>query len=71
MSIERELGRVQARMNAVEKDLDQIKTDLRQIRDVVISVKGGWRMILLMTSISAAIGAAGAKILTFFGTIPK
>lgn len=71
MSTEREIGRVQARMNAFEKDLDEIKADVRQIRDVVISVKGGWRTILLMASVSAAIGALGAKLATLLGLFSK
>jgi len=71
MRAEHELGRLEARIDAFEKDLDEIKADVRQTRDAVISVKGGWRIIVLMTSVSAAVGAIGAKLALALGLVPK
>jgi len=71
MSTEKELGHLGGRMDAVEKDLDEIKTDVRQIRDAVLSVKGGWKTIVLIASVSAAVGALGAKIVPLLPLFPK
>ena len=71
MQTERELGQLAARMDAFEKDLDEIKSDVRQTRDAVISVKGGWRTIAVLVSVSAAVGAAGAKLALVMGFVPK
>ena len=71
MSTERELGGLAARMDKVETDLAEMKSDLREIRDTVISVKGGWRTIVIMCSVSAAVGALAAKLAPFLGGLPR
>ena len=71
MSTERELGELGARTDAVERDIKAIKSDLREIRDMVMSVKGGWRTIVIMCSVSAAVGALAAKLAPLFGALPR
>jgi len=71
MSTERELGALDARMDTVENDLAEMKSDLREIRDTVISVKGGWRTIVIMCSVSAAVGALAAKLAPLIGALPR
>lgn len=60
---ERELGGVQARLEALEEGQTQIQRDVREIRDVVVSVKGGWKTIAVIASLSAAIGGLIAKLI--------
>ncbi|WP_210324339.1 hypothetical protein [Aestuariivirga litoralis] len=57
-SIERELGNLQARMEAVESELHAIREDMREIRDVLVSAKGGWRLFMLAFGFAASVGAA-------------
>ena len=71
MSTEKELGRLEARMDAMEADMTDIKKDVRQIRDAALSVKGGWKTIVIFASVSAAVGALGAKVFPLLGSIPK
>ena len=71
MSTEKELGHLCGRMDAVEEDLSEIKNDVREIRDAVLKVKGGWKTIVLLASVSAAVGALGAKLIPLIGLIPK
>ena len=68
---ERELGGVQARLEALEEGQDVIKRDVREIRDVVVSVKGGWKTIAVIASLSAAIGALIVKLGTWLMLLPK
>lgn len=68
---ERELGGVQARLEALEEGQTQIQRDVREIRDVVVSVKGGWKTIAVIASLSAAIGGLIAKIIPWLMSLPK
>ena len=68
---ERELGGVQARLEELEKGQDQIKKDVREIRDVVVSVKGGWKTIAVIASLSAAVGGVIVKFLAWVSFLPK
>ena len=71
MSTDKDLGHLEGRMDSVEKDLDEIKSDVRQIRDAVLSVRGGWKTLVVLASISAAVGALGAKLAPLLGLIPR
>ncbi len=55
--MEREVGRLEARMETVETELQGIRADVREIRDALVSARGGW--VLLTAAISLAV-AAGA-----------
>ena len=68
---ERELGGVQARLEELEKGQEQIKRDVREIRDVVVSVKGGWKTIAVIASLSAAVGGIIAKIIPWIMSLPR
>lgn len=68
---ERELGGVQARLEELERGQQQIKDDVREIRDVVVSVKGGWKTIAVIASLSAAVGVFLTKISAWFLMLPR
>ncbi|MGQ0485714.1 MAG: hypothetical protein ACT4SY_10225 [Hyphomicrobiales bacterium] len=63
MSIEREVGALQARMAAVESEIQAIRTDVREIRDVLVTARGGWKMLTLLIAFSVSLGAAIGKFL--------
>lgn len=60
---ERELGGVQERLEELERGQEQIKRDVREIRDVVVSVKGGWKTLSIIAALSAAVGGLIAKFI--------
>lgn len=68
---ERELGGVQARLEALEQGQAQIQHDVREIRDVVVSVKGGWKTIAVIASLSAGVGALITKIGAWLAMLPR
>lgn len=51
------LGDHGARITTVEKDIHEMKDDVREIRDVVVQAKGGWKLVVLVI---AALGTAGS-----------
>lgn len=66
-SIERELGNLQARMEAVEHELQAVRGDIREIRDAVTSARGGWRLLIVTIGLAATLGAAfehGLRVLS-------
>ena len=57
MSLEREVGALQARMETVESELHAMREDVREIRDALVSARFGWRIILIMVSLATSCGA--------------
>jgi chromosome condensin MukBEF ATPase and DNA-binding subunit MukB len=56
-SIEREVGKLEARMENVEQELAAIRDDVRQIRDALVGLKGGWLALTLLVTIATSLGA--------------
>jgi hypothetical protein len=61
LNIEREIGNLEARMQAVEADAQAMRIDVREIRDALVGVKGGWRALMIVIGLAATIGAALGK----------
>jgi CHAD domain-containing protein len=62
-SFDREIGELRARMAAVETDLHDMRRDVREIRDALVGLRGGWRVLSLVVAISASFGAVASKAL--------
>jgi hypothetical protein len=60
-NLHRQMGELQARMLAVEADLDELKQDVRGIRDTLATFRGGWRALALIVAASASLGALVSK----------
>lgn len=60
-NIERDIGNLEARMRAVESELHAMRIDVREIRDALVGVKGGWRTLMIVIGLAASIGAALGK----------
>ena len=61
--LERELGAFSARITALEQDLRDLRSDVREIRDALVTVRGGWKALTLIVGVSASLGAAFAKLM--------
>ena len=55
----------------VRKDLDEVKDDLKAIREVLSQAKGGWKTLMLVAGISSTIGALLAKVAPWFVVAPR
>jgi chromosome condensin MukBEF ATPase and DNA-binding subunit MukB len=64
--MEREVGRLEARMETVETELHAIRADVREIRDALVSAKGGWLILTAALSMAAAAGAMATNYLPTF-----
>ena len=66
-SLDRDIGRLEAKMANFETDMQLLQGDVREIRDALVGYKGGWRVLTLIVATSAGLGALIAKMpLTVF-----
>ena len=63
MPNDRELGAFSARISALEADMADLRRDVREIRDALVTVRGGWKALTLIVGVSASLGAAFAKFM--------
>ena len=68
MTLEREVGALQARMETVEQELQGIRSDVREIRDALVGARGSWKAICLVVGLSVSLGAAVGKLLPYLLT---
>lgn len=62
-TIERDLGALEARMEAVEQEVQAMRRDVREIRDAVVTARGGWKVATVVIGLSASMGAVLGKLL--------
>ena len=55
--IDRELGELSARLKTLEREMSEMRDDIRWMRDQVQQSKGGWRTIAFLISASGILGA--------------
>jgi chromosome condensin MukBEF ATPase and DNA-binding subunit MukB len=65
MPIEREVGALQARMETVEAQVLTMSHDVREIRDAIVTARGGWKTLTLVIGFSVSLGAMIGKLLPF------
>ena len=60
------VAKMEVQVERLESDVTEIKSDVRAIRATLDKVDGGWRMLLVVGSISAALGSFITKALTLW-----
>lgn len=62
LTLERDFGALEARMETVESELQSISRDVREIRDTLAGIRGGWKVLTVLIGLSASLGAAAVKL---------
>lgn len=70
-SEQKEIGRLEARVDNMETDVREMRADVREIRDVILQAKGSWKTLVMVSGASAAIGALVAKLAAFIPHLPR
>lgn len=65
--LHRDLGRVEGRLGKVESDVDDVKRMVAEMHQTITEAKGGWKTLLMVGGVSAAIASGLTKFLSFFG----
>jgi hypothetical protein len=60
---EREVGELSVRVTAIEKSLQALASDVREIRDALLTFRGGNRMLALLVASAASLGAGIATLI--------
>ena len=56
-SLERDVGALEARMETVEHEIHAMRRDVREIRDALVTARGGWKTLTLVIGFSLSLGA--------------
>jgi len=62
---DRELGRLGEKVDQIEKDLAEMKSDMREVRDIVVRAWGGWKALLMVAGAAAFLGGLIVSILAW------
>lgn len=63
--IHRQLGALDARMDAVERDIREMKADVRETRDAMRNASSSWKALVFLGGTAAAIGALAMQFLSW------
>jgi hypothetical protein len=61
-TLEREVGKLEARMETVELELQAIRQDVREIRDALVGTRGGWKIITIAITLATSAGVLVGKL---------
>ena len=55
----------------IKKSVDEMRDDLREIKEVLSQAKGGWKTLLLVAGVSSAVGGLLVKLSPWLAFAPK
>ena len=61
-TLERDVGALEARMQTVEQEIHEMRKDVCEIRDALVTARGGWKTLMLVIGFSVSLGAAITKL---------
>ena len=61
-NIERDVGALEARMATVEQEIHAMRHDVREIRDALVTARGGWKTLTLVIGFSITFGAVLSRL---------
>lgn len=64
--VEVSVARMEVQVERLEKDMAEMKDDVKAIRATLDRASGGWKMLLVVGGLSAAIGSFITKALTLW-----
>lgn len=77
-SIHHDLGRHDAQIEGLQQQVKQLHRDMQAMNETLVEInrtlseaRGGWKTLMLVGGIAAAIGATIAKVAAWFNWVPK
>lgn len=62
---DRDIGSLEAQVKALQEDMTEIKADVREVRDALVQIRGGRRVLWALMPAMATAGAALDRIVEF------
>lgn len=69
--VHRELGKHDGLISALQKDMAEVKGDVKAILESVNQTKGGWYVITIVAAAGGAAGTIASKLLSIISAMPK
>jgi hypothetical protein len=63
--ISQAIGALESRAETSERDMAEMKRDVKMILGCLAQAKGGWKTLLLVAGMASAVGALIGKLLPF------
>lgn len=67
---DRSIGRLEGEVAALQRDMNELRKDVKSLLDQVASAKGGWKVLVTAASAGGALGATLMKVGTWLLTVP-
>lgn len=64
--VQRDIGALEARMDAVENGLQEVRADVRKVLEYVSASKGSWRVLVALGSIVTAVSGLVSALVSSF-----
>jgi len=71
MSVERELGELTSRLRTLEREMAETRATLKELHELALQAKGGWKTLMLVAGFAGLVGALGAKLAMLIGFMPR
>lgn len=71
MSIEREIGEMSSRLRTLEREMSETRQCMRELHEMALQAKGGWKTLMLVAGLAGTFGALGAKLAVAIGFLPR
>lgn len=68
-STERQLGRHDAEIESLQRDMEELKRDVKSILSVLSEAKGGWKTMMLVAGAAGAMGALWHQLAVWVGLV--
>jgi len=69
--VQRELGKHDGLIMVLQKDMAEVKQDVKVILEAVNRTKGGWQVLTLVAAIGGTCGAVMTKLISVLWYLPK
>lgn len=63
--IEREIGVHDERLKTLEREMGEIRADVKEVLKQLNEARGGWKTLMLVAGAAGAMGAVVGKVLPF------
>jgi len=71
MSVERELGEMSSRLRTLEREMAETRSCLKEIHELALQAKGGWKTVMLLAGVAGLVGAIATKAALAIGFLPR